>query len=135
MKKEINQQKEKSFSTISYKSFISVVAVLLVIIAISGILTLFIPQGSFLRDANGQIIAGTFTKGTVKGIAFWRIITAPVRVFAVDGNITIIMISLFLLIMSGVFNILDKTNGIRVLMLACCSLCCLVAYLACLKNW
>lgn len=116
MKKEINEQKEKSFSTINYKSFISVVAVLVAIIAISGILTLIIPQGSFLRDANGQIIAGTFTKGTVKGIAFWRIITAPFRVFAVDGNITIIMISLFLLIMSGVFNILDKTNGIRVLM-------------------
>lgn len=116
MKKEINQPKEKSFSTISYKSFISVVAVLLVIIAVSGILTLVIPQGSFLRDANGQIIAGTFTKGSVKGIAFWRIITAPFRVFAADGNVTIIMISLFLLIMSGVFNILDKTNGIRVLM-------------------
>lgn len=115
MEKEI-KTKEKSFSTISTKSFVSVVVILTLIIALSGILTLIIPQGSFLRDANGQIIAGTFTKGTVKGIAFWRIITAPFRVFASDGNITIIMISLFLLIMSGVFNILDKTNGIKVIM-------------------
>ena len=115
MEKEI-KTKEKSFSTISTKSFVSVVVILTLIIALSGVLTLIIPQGSFLRDANGQIIAGTFTKGTVKGIAFWRIITAPFRVFVSDGNITIIMISLFLLIMSGVFNILDKTNGIKVIM-------------------
>ena len=116
MKKELKQNKEKSFSTISSKSFISVVAVLLVIIAISGILTLFIPQGSFLRDESGQIIAGTFSQGGIEGIEFWRVITAPFRVFVEDGSLTIIMICVFLLVMSGVFNLLDKTNGIKVMM-------------------
>ncbi|MBR6779064.1 MAG: YfcC family protein [Clostridia bacterium] len=111
-----NKNKEKSFSTINSKSFISVVIVLIAILAVSGILTLCIPQGSFLRDANGQIIAGTFTKGSIKGIAFWRIITAPFRVFFAEGSTTIVMISLFLLIMSGVFNLLDKTNGIKIMM-------------------
>ena len=115
MKEEI-KNKEKSFSSISLKSFISVVIILLTIIAISGILTLIIPQGQFMRDDNGQIIAGTYTKGNVKGIAFWRIITAPFRVFFVDGSLTIILICLFLLIMSGVFNLLDKTDGIKVIM-------------------
>ena len=52
----VRVENEKSFTSISYKSFISVVAVLLVIIAISGIMSLFIPQGSYLRDATGQII-------------------------------------------------------------------------------
>ena len=116
MKKETKENKEKSFATINYKSFLSVVIVLMVIIAISGILTLVIPQGQFLRNDNGEIIAGTFTKGDVKGIAFWRVITAPFRVFFADGGITIIMISLFLLIMSGVFNLLDKTNGLKIIM-------------------
>lgn len=116
MKKELKENKEKSFSTINLKSFISVVVVLIAIIALSGILTLFIPQGQFLRNENGEIIAGTFTKGKVEGIAFWRVVTAPFRVFFVDGGITIIMISLFLLIMSGVFNLLDKTNGIKIIM-------------------
>ena len=115
MKNE-NKNKEKSFSAIGFKSFISVVAVLLVIIAISGILTLFIPQGSFLRDESGQIVAGTFVKGEVEGIEFWRVLTAPFRVFFVEGSITIIMICVFLLVMSGVFNLLDKTNGIKVMM-------------------
>ena len=116
MKKELKENKEKAFSTINLKSFISVVVVLIAIIALSGILTLFIPQGQFLRNENGEIIAGTFTKGKVEGIAFWRVVTAPFRVFFVDGGITIIMISLFLLIMSGVFNLLDKTNGIQIIM-------------------
>ena len=116
MEKETKENKQKSFASISYKSFISVVAVLLVIIAISGILTLFIPQGSYLRDASGQIIAGTFTKGQTEGIEFWRVITAPFRVFFVDGSLTIIMICVFLLVMSGVFNLLDKTNGIKIMM-------------------
>ncbi len=116
MKKEINNTKEKSFSSINFKSFISVIIVLTCIIAMSGILTLIISQGSFSRDANGQIIAGTFTKGEIQGIAFWRVITAPFRVFVEDGGITIIMISVFLLVMSGVFNLLDKTNGLKVIM-------------------
>lgn len=116
MKKETNENKEKAFSSINIKSFISVLIVLLVIIAVSGILTLIIPQGSFLRDESGQIIAGTFSQGGIKGIEFWRVITAPFRVFAADGGLTIIMISLFLLIMSGVFNLLDKTSGIKIIM-------------------
>ena len=109
-------KKEKAFATINVKSFVSVVIILTVMIAICGILSLVIPQGEFLRNANGEIIAGTYTKGEVQGIAFWRIITAPFRVFFVDGGITILMICLFLLIMSGVFNLLDKTNGIKVIM-------------------
>ena len=116
MEKEIRNTKEKSFSSINFKSFISVIIVLTCIIALSGILTLIIPQGSFSRDANGQIIAGTFVKGEVSGIEFWRVITAPFRVFIEDGGITIIMISLFLLVMSGVFNLLDKTSGLKVIM-------------------
>ena len=115
MKKEL-KNKEKSFSSISFKSFISVVIVLLSIIAISGILTLVVPQGHFARDDSGQIVSGTFAKGSVKGMAFWRIITAPIRVFFAEGNLTIILICLFLLIMSGIFNLLDKTNGLKIIM-------------------
>lgn len=118
-RKKIDKEKElkeKAFSSISAKSFISVVIILTVLIAICGILTLIIPQGSFQRGENGEIIAGTYTKGEVEGIEFWRIITAPFRVFFADGGITIIMISVFLLIMSGVFNLLDKTDGMKVIM-------------------
>ncbi|MBE5755123.1 MAG: YfcC family protein [Clostridiales bacterium] len=111
MKKE-----EKSFATISVKSFVSVVVILVTMIAICGVLSLFVPQGHFLRNADGEIIAGTFVQTEAQGLSFWKIITAPVRVFFVEGSLTIIMICLFLLIMSGVFNLLDKTNGIKAIM-------------------
>ena len=111
-----NTKKEKAFASISVKSFVFVVAILVFMLALCGVLSLVIPQGEFARTAEGEIIAGTYVQGEAHGIEFWRIITAPFRVFAVDGGLTVIMICLFLLIMSGVFNLLEKTNGIKVIM-------------------
>ena len=111
---EQKNEKEKAFASINANSFLMVVILLSVILAISGALSYFIPQGAFERDAGGVIIDGTYAKGEVDGIAIWRILTAPVRVFVSSDAVTIIFISVFLLIMSGVFNLLDKTDGIRV---------------------
>ena len=72
-----------------------------------------IPQGSFQRDGEGAILTGTYEKGDVSGIAIWRIVTAPARVFASEDAITVIMVSVFLLVMSGVFNLLEKTGGTK----------------------
>lgn len=108
------KRKDKAFASINANSFLMVVILLSVILAISGALSYFIPQGAFERDAFGAIIDGTYAKGEVDGIAVWRILTAPVRVFVSSDAVTIIFISVFLLIMSGVFNLLDKTDGIRV---------------------
>ena len=91
---------------------------LTVILAVSGALSYFIPQGHFQREVVNEvesIIPGTYTQGEVRGIAVWKILTAPVRVFnPANGGLSIIMISLFLLIMSGVFNLMEKTGGIKV---------------------
>ena len=112
-KKNPVQEKEQAFSNISLKSFLTVVAILLAILLLCGTVSYFVPQGSFQRDADGNIITGTYRQESVEGIPFWRVITAPVRVFAGSDAVTIIMISVFLLIMSGVFNLLEKTGGIR----------------------
>ena len=87
--------------------------ILLAVLCFCGSLSYFIPQGSFETDAEQNIIPGTYEEGVVEGIALWRVITAPVRVFASEDALTIIMISVFLLVMSGVFNLLDKTGGIK----------------------
>ena len=88
-------------------------ALLLAVLFFCGSLSYFIPQGAFERDADGNIIPGTYQAGGIEGIAVWRVITAPIRVFASEDALTIIMISIFLLVMSGVFNLLDKTGGIK----------------------
>lgn len=104
-----------AFSRIEKKSFFLVIYLLIGIIAIAGIATLLVPQGAYSRDDNGMIIAGTYVQGEIQGIALWRVITAPFRVFASEDSLTIIMISLFLLVMSGVFNLLDKTGGMKII--------------------
>ena len=97
-----NQQstkgKSRSFSNINTKSFILVVVILTVILVACGTLSYFVPQGQFLRDeVTGTIINGTYVQGDVEGIAIWRIITAPFRVFISEDALTIIFICLFLL--------------------------------------
>ena len=116
--REIHDTKshEKAFSTISKRSFFVVLILLTVILLFSGSLSYFIPQGSFQKDETGAIIADSYVGGEIDGIAFWRVITAPFRVFVSSDALTIIFISLFLLIMSGVFNLLEKTGGIRVIL-------------------
>ena len=115
MKKAIGEKRppKKAFSTINTNAFVTVVVILTVILFLCGSLSYFVPQGSFERDANGEIIMGSYTRQEVSGIAFWRVLTAPVRVFATSDAVTIIMISVFLLVMSGIFNVLEKTGGIK----------------------
>ena len=113
---ELEQQmkeKEKAFASFNTKSFVLVVVLLSVLLAVSGALSYFIPQG-FYQEVNGVIVDGTYVKGAVDGVAIWRVLTAPVRVFFSKNAVTIVFICVFLLIMSGVFNLLDKTDGIRI---------------------
>ena len=101
----------------------TVAVLLLVVLIFCGSLSYFIPRGDFERDADSNIIPGTYQAGEVEGIAPWRVITAPIRVFASEDALTIIMISIFLLVMSGVFNLLDKTGGIKPSLRLLCAAC------------
>ena len=112
-------KKEQAFSNISTRSFLMIVILLSVVLLISGALSYFVPQGKFERveDENGNevLVPGTYTTdGKAVGIAPWKVLTAPFRVFVSSDALTIIMICVFLLVMSGVFNILEKTQGVRV---------------------
>lgn len=104
---------QASFASINTRAFVTVVAVLCAVLALCGALSYFIPQGTYLRGEDGVILPDSYVRGEVKGIALWRVLTAPVRVFVSSDALTVIMISLFLLIMSGIFNLLDKTGGVR----------------------
>ena len=107
--------KEKSSTNINLKSFLTVTLILCFLIAVAGILSNVIPQGKYDYSATGEIIAGSYVKLGVQGIEFWRIITAPFRVFFASDSLNIIMISIFLIIMSGVFCVMEKTGGVKAL--------------------
>ena len=110
------QTKEKAFSTINLRSFIVIAVILFVILVTVGVLTYVVPKGEYLLDENKNIIAGSFHYLDVSGgVPIWKIILAPILVFASDNGLTIIMISLFLLVMSGCFNVMEKTGGLKAL--------------------
>jgi uncharacterized ion transporter superfamily protein YfcC len=113
-KRKERKTEDQVSMNISVRVFLTVLVVLIAVLTLSGALSYWIPQGEFLRDEAGMIVTGTYQEGIVSGIAPWRVITAPVRVFASSDSLTIIMISVFLLIMSGVFNLLEKTGGIKI---------------------
>lgn len=108
------QSKNAASASIGLHSFITVVILLSTLLFISGALSYLIPQGHFERDESGAILLESYVKGPVDGIAIWRVLTAPARVFFSEDAMTIIMISVFLLIMSGVFHLIEKTNGTKV---------------------
>ena len=112
---EIELKREKAASQIGTKSFFVVVSLLLLILFTCWIMTFVIPQGAFKRDDAGMIIADSYERGVTKGLAFWRVITAPFRVFASNDGLTVIMISVFLLVMNGVFTLLEKTDGTKII--------------------
>ena len=113
MKKARTVKQEQAYSNISVRSFVTIVVLLLALLLFCGSLSYFVPQGSFERDIQGNILPGTYQEGHVEGIPIWKIFTAPFRAFVSEDAVTIIMISVFLLVMSGVFNLLDKTGGIK----------------------
>ena len=113
MKKARTVKQEQAYSNISVRSFVTIVVLLFALLLFCGSLSYFVPQGSFERDIQGNILPGTYQEGHVEGIPIWKIFTAPFRVFVSEDAVTIIMISVFLLVMSGVFNLLDKTGGIK----------------------
>ena len=113
MKKARTVKQEQAYSNISVRSFVTIVVLLLALLLFCGSLSYFVPQGSFERDIQGNILPDTYQEGHVEGIPIWKIFTAPFRVFVSEDAVTIIMISVFLLVMSGVFNLLDKTGGIK----------------------
>ena len=108
----MDTQKEKKGLNISTKSFITAIVVIFILMAATYILTFFIPGGEYARvlDANGNMVidqAAGF-KAVEGGIPFWKWILSPILVLGAEGSGSLIAVIVFLLVIGGVFNSLDK---------------------------
>lgn len=106
--------------TISKKSFISVVIILLTLIVVSITLTYIIPRGMFgtITDSLGNDVIDytNYIRLTdAKGINLFKGILAPIFVLFSKDGLTIFMLSLFLMVISAAFQIMSDTNGIKVI--------------------
>ena len=99
---------------INTKSFLTSLSVIFTLMIITYLLTLILPGGSYIRtiDHNGNsVIASTDSFSYVAGgIPFWKWLLSPVLVLGASGNSTLIAVIIFLLVIGGIFNSMDKSG-------------------------
>ena len=106
-------ENEKSTGlNIGVKSFITAIVVVLVLMILTYGLTFVIPGGEYARvsDANGNMIIDSTSEFTYidGGMPFWKWILSPFLVLGADGGGMMIAIIVFLLVIGGIFNSLEK---------------------------
>ena len=103
----MKREKKEGGLNISAKSFLTSIAVIFALMVATYILTFLVPGGAFDRDANGELIQGSFH--TVPGgISFIKWLLSPLLVLTASGSGTLIAVILFLLIIGGVFNVVGE---------------------------
>lgn len=83
----MSKSKENTGINISVKSFITAIVVIFALMILTYGLTFVIPGG---------------------GIPFWKWALSPILLLGAEGNVSLIAVIVFLLVIGGVFNCLDK---------------------------
>lgn len=108
----MDQTNNKKGLNISTKSFLTSILVIFVFMVLTYILTFLIPSGEYTRitDTNGNTIIDTSSAFTYVdgGISFGKWLLSPILVLGANGGGTTIAVIVFLLIIGGIFNSLDK---------------------------
>ena len=106
----------KALINISKKTFIQVTALLLALVALSVVLTYVIPGGQFGTTERGEVDYSQYIRrDDIKGINVLKGVFSPVLVFFSSNGLSLIMLSLFLLIISSSFQVMNDVGGIRFL--------------------
>ncbi len=102
---------------ISKKTFISVLVLLALLMAAAIILTYVIPKGTFgttvvdgeeVPDYNAYV-----PLSDEGGIPIWKGVLSPFLLLGSGDGITVIMLSLFLLVIAGTFQAMNDNGGVR----------------------
>ena len=83
----MSKETEKKGLDISAKSIITAIVVIFILMVLTYGLTFVMPGG---------------------GITFWKWILSPVLVLGADDNVSLIAVIVFLLVIGGIFNCLNK---------------------------
>lgn len=110
------QQKKKALLNISRKTFIEVTVLLAALLLVSIVLTYVVPRGSFGLLPDGQPDYLSYTRrNDLSGIPVWKGLLAPVLVFFSSDGLTLAVLSVFLLVISASFQVMEDAGGIRAL--------------------
>ena len=99
---------------ISKKTFINVLIILGTLMILTIILTYVVPKGAYNIDSNGNVLYDEYVSmPDVKGINIFKGIFSPILLLFSNGGISVIMLSIFLLFISGAFQIMNDVNGMK----------------------
>jgi len=105
---------QKSGAQISTRAFIQAVAIIFVLMIVSGILTRTIPPGAYnriIQDGREVIDPTSYHLTQAPDFPVWRWLTAPVEVlFTPDGLTKVIPIIVFILLVGTAFGVMDKSG-------------------------
>ena len=105
---------------ISKKTFISVVIILFSLIIVATALTYIVPRGMFESIPNSDELdySKYVALKDVGGINIFKGIFSPILLLLSSDGLSVIMLSIFLLIISGAFQIMNDVNGIKAIVKA-----------------
>ena len=103
--KEENQNK---LDSISIKSYLSSIIIILCLMIATYVLTFVLPAGQYVNDVYGELENVSFP--------FYKFILSPFLVLGSDGNTMLIAILVFLLVIGGVFEALTRCNFMEYLL-------------------
>ena len=110
-------KKEKKGLDISAKTFLAAIAVIFALVVLTYVLSLIVPGGEYGRttDALGNTIVDVDSGfHTVEGgLPFWKWLLSPILVLGASGSGTLIAVIVFLLVIGGVFNSIEKCGLMR----------------------
>lgn len=106
------EKKENKLSlNIEAKSFIFGIVIILALMVLSYVLTFILKPGQYIDNVYQEMVEpeGGF-------LPFWKFLLSPILVLTTDGNLLLIAIIIFLCIIGGVFEALNKCNFIEYLL-------------------
>lgn len=107
-------EKKNKVVDISKKSFLTAVIVLLAFMVVATILTFVLPKGRFAVNADGEVDYSAFISlGSDGGINVLKAIFSPILIFVSDGMLQPLMLSIFILVIAGVFQVMMDCGGMQ----------------------
>jgi len=101
---------------ISTRAFIQSLVILFVLMMVAGLLTRIVPAGRYDRlyvDGREVIDPTSYRVTPRPDYPIWRWFTAPIEVLGAPGNLTVIVIIIFILFIGGSFAVLDRSGIVR----------------------
>ena len=119
MKEKESASSENKLVNISRKSFISVLILLLVLMTVSIVLTYVLPKGAYRTTVvDGQEITDYQSYVPLPeetGIPIWKGLASPFLILGTGDGLNLIMLSIFLVVIVGMFQTMNDMNGVRVI--------------------